>query len=303
MDLRLGRRLKQYRPTDLVTMTYLITIVTLVVIFRQRLAEWAIVLGGHVGALALLVSIIHYGSGSDRSWARIVRDWYPLFYVPWAYYELRLVSPVDLKMRDPELITADRALFGTDPTVWLERFVQPWLTELMQISYVTYFVLPIILALILYTRRVSDIFQDYVLAGVLGFYLAYLGYLLVPAVGPRFTLCELHARPLAGLCLTQPIQRALEILEPIRMDCFPSAHTSVAVVVLGFAYRYRRSIFLAMFPLIMALIVSTVYLRYHYAVDVVAGILLGLVCAWVSAPLNRWWRRRADGESSPELRA
>ena len=46
----------------------------------------------------------------------------------------------------------------------------------------------------------------------------------------------------------------------------------------------------------VSLVVSTVYLRYHYVIDVIAGVLLAMVCLGVTC-----WLYREQGERYPDL--
>jgi membrane-associated phospholipid phosphatase len=39
----------------------------------------------------------------------------------------------------------------------------------------------------------------------------------------------------------------------------------------------------------LGLFLGTVYLRYHYGIDVICGWILGLICFRLGADLNRWW--------------
>ena len=44
---------------------------------------------------------------------------------------------------DPVLIRIDFFLFGVHPTVWMERWIVPWLTDLLSIAYGSYYFLPV----------------------------------------------------------------------------------------------------------------------------------------------------------------
>jgi membrane-associated phospholipid phosphatase len=46
-------------------------------------------------------------------------------------------------------------------------------------------------------------------------------------------------------------------------------------------------LFLILVPAVSALIVSTVYLRYHYVIDVIAGMLLALLTIFISPWTHR----------------
>jgi membrane-associated phospholipid phosphatase len=62
----------------------------------------------------------------------------------------------------------------------------------------------------------------------------------------------------------------------------------VALVSLYYAGKFReRVLFRVLVPAVSALIISTVYLRYHYVVDVIAGILLAMLTILISPQAKR----------------
>jgi membrane-associated phospholipid phosphatase len=66
----------------------------------------------------------------------------------------------------------------------------------------------------------------------------------------------------------------------------PSLHCANATVIWLMAYRYHRPSFWVLSPVILSLYVSTVYCRYHYVTDSVAGVALALA-VWAIAPALR----------------
>jgi len=124
---------------------------------------------------------------------------------------------------------------------------------------------------------------------VLCFYLSYLGYLLVPAIGPRFTLAHLQTMDLQAGPITQSIQGILNSLEHNKTDAFPSGHTAIALMTLYYARKHReRTLFRMLIPLVSLLIFSTVYLRYHYVIDVIAGGLLAVLTIFLAPRAYRF---------------
>jgi membrane-associated phospholipid phosphatase len=176
---------------------------------------------------------------------------------------------------DEMLVKIDYFLFGAHPTIWLEQFITPTRTAIFQIAYSSYYFIPLSLGIVLIINAKFTVFDETLFGIVLCFYLSYLGYLLVPAIGPRFTLDHLQNSGLqAGPWITM-IQETLDGLEHNKTDAFPSGHVAVALVTLFYAWRSREKLlFKMLLPLVSTLIVSTVYLRYHYVVDVMAGVLL-----------------------------
>ncbi len=276
----------QIKPVDI------ITYVALVVLIGATLSTWpenphgGTLLGKYVGFMCLLTLFWWMDGGWIWLW-RLLHTFYPILFIPVIFDSfadlLPWVSPVE---QDPWLIQLDLALFGVHPTVWLERFIHPVLTELLTWAYTSYYFLPIILALALYQRGEEREFDRAIFGVVLCFYLSYLGYFLVPAIGPRFTLASLQQVELKGLLFAEPIMDTLNRLERFKQDAFPSGHTAVVLLVLYYARQSVRGLFWPSLPIVVALILSTVYLRYHYVVDVLAGIFLAGLCLLLERGMN-----------------
>jgi len=239
------------------------------------------------GGLMLLLTLLWW-LDRGRIWPwRLLHAFYPLLFIPITFDSfadlLPWVSPVE---QDPWLIQLDLSLLGVHPTVWLERFIHPVFTEVLTWAYTSYYFLPIILAVALYRRGKERDFDRVVFGLVLCFYLSYLGYFLVPAIGPRFTLGALQQVELKGLLLAEPIMDTLNRLERFKQDAFPSGHTAVVLLVLYYARQFVRGLFWPFLPVVVALILSTVYLRYHYVVDVLAGMFLAGLCLLLERGMN-----------------
>ncbi len=58
---------------------------------------------------------------------------------------------------------------------------------------------------------------------------------------------------------------------------FPSSHVAIAWCTVFFSFKYLRGIRWIHAVLALLLTVSTVYCRYHYAVDVLAGLATALI--------------------------
>ena len=182
--------------------------------------------------------------------------------------------------RDPILVAADRALFGADPTRLLAPVTGAALLDVLTVCYALYYFHPIVLGALLWRDDLREKtpgarFPAYVFGMLLVFYVSYAGYFLVPAIGPRFTVP--HDRPLPRAAIARAIDGTLDRLETSRRNCFPSGHTMVTVAVLVEAARRSRKTFLAFLPFALGLLAATVACRYHYVVDVLAGLVLTAV--------------------------
>jgi membrane-associated phospholipid phosphatase len=202
------------------------------------------------------------------------------------------INPHDI---DYLLIRIDYRMFGGYPTVSIDKFINPFITDILQVAYSTYYFIPIVLGIALKAKGKSGPFEKSLFLMLLCFYLSYIGYLLFPAVGPRYAMRHLYDRELDGFLVSAPIQNVLNLLEGIKRDAFPSGHTAVSLTVLMLAYRYDRPLFRWMLAPVLFLIPATVYCRYHYVVDVVAGVLLAVVTVTAGEVYYNASLRRQNG--------
>ncbi|HEY7958019.1 MAG TPA: phosphatase PAP2 family protein [Polyangia bacterium] len=250
-------------------------------------------------ALALLVFVREAQRARGRpEWWRaaarpafeVLRDFFPFFLGLLFYETLHDLTPIlRPSVVDARLIAADRALFGVDAAQWLGRFASPALTHVMIDCYLSYFFAPIALATILYWRGQRAQFREYMVSLCVVTVLGYCGYLLVPAVGPYVFEAARFPTRLPGGEKTHFFIAQIDSLKGVARDCFPSMHTAHTTVVLAFAWRFARRWFWLYLPIALGLYVSTVYLRMHYVVDVIAGLAVSALAVAIGPRLERWW--------------
>jgi len=225
---------------------------------------------------SVLVPAIH--ARLDEPVMQRFRDWYIPAFLFVIYLENRrlipLINPHDL---DSWFIGFDRMLFlGRDPTLLLERFTHPFLSEILQLAYASFYLIPFTLTLLVYRKRSAFEFHVVMATLLIGFYLTFLGYYLTPVIGPRFTLNHLQAFPLTGIFSFALIRTLLEDIEGVMRDCCPSGHAMIALVSVLLSRRFYPRFFPASAVWSTLVIFSTVYLRYHYVTDILAGIMLAV---------------------------
>jgi len=262
------------------------------------------------------------------SWQRAVAAASALisFYVSYlAYRNLKgvvpLLRPGDLF--DRQLADLERGLFGADPAALLHTMLGTGAqTQVLSVIYVVFIVLlPLSLALALVFSRDVPGGLFYATALSINWPLGAASYFLIPALGPIYAmpsvfadLPDSKASYLQGVLLDQ---RAEYLRDPATAEiaqsiaAFASVHISMiftaalAAHLLGLARRLRIGLWI----LLALTTVATVYLGWHYVVDDVAGVLLGLVALALARVLTGFeWRssrRLPDGppvKSSPAPR-
>ncbi|HQR45328.1 MAG TPA: phosphatase PAP2 family protein [Thermoanaerobaculia bacterium] len=215
-----------------------------------------------------------------------LRDWLPflIFSLTYETFRSRIWALVLVRDRDADLLRLDRVLFGETPSVPLQGLVTPLLTNAMSVFYFLHLVAPPVLAFILY-RRDRRLFREFLFAILLSGVIGSIGYLAVPATGPAVAFPELYDVPLRG-DVFDPISRILETARAPR-DVFPSLHVGVSAIVLAYAFRRGRALGLLLLPFVLGNWISTVYLRYHYLIDVFAGFAAAALAIGLSARLPR----------------
>ncbi len=214
-----------------------------------------------------------------------------------SYFLLRDILPiVNDAAYDRTLRAIDVAMFGTDPVLWLDRFVAPATTEWFAFSYYCYFLLLAGYLLPMLASRRPRL-QNELGLGIFGtFVIAHLTYIVVPGFGPYRAFGDLFTTALPDGYWMRTIERAVESRGALK-DIFPSLHTAAPVFLLSFAFRHRRerpfgAVWQPTAFIVINIVAGAVFLRWHYVIDIVAGLALGCAAAAAAPIVARWELRR-----------
>ena len=285
------------RPADFLNFLFLLFLTSVTAVFHQKTEHPSFLILLY-SAMVLVQAFLILVKDSGRL-IRLVYDLiFPTFSILVIFDSLeKLVHYINPRDVDPLLIRMDYMLFGGYPTVMFEDVMAPLLTDILQVAYSSYYFLPITLGAVLISRKNHAAFDRSLFLIMLCFYLSYIGYMLMPAIGPRYTMAHLQNSELGGLFLAGHIQDILNRLEGVKRDAFPSGHTGIALTVLYLAFRFEKGLFRVFLPFVLALIFSTVYCRYHYVVDVLAGVFLALITILAGEAYYGYWAKRIDTDS------
>ena len=277
--------LTRFWAVDKLILAYVALMVLMLAAWWDRIPGAAGLLAWHILGSALIVFEVKRPNAT--SW--IFRNWYPLLYVASCYKEMANLFPLARHaVYDSELAHLDRRLWGgVQPALWIVRLETPLRTEILQWIYTAFVPAVLLVAVLLWWRRRYSDFQYYGFLISLGYLASYLGYVLWPARGPRLFFPEFDQIPLHGLWLFHAMQSGLDRLESVAYDAFPSGHTELTILAWWSTRRLSKSWFGAYFAYTSAIIFATVYLRYHYTVDVFAGAILSIFLIAVTPFLYR----------------
>jgi hypothetical protein len=195
-----------------------------------------------------------------------------------SYFEMRwLLQAMQPVLRDGALLAIDEVVLGATPAVWLERFITPATTQWFAFFYFSYpFLLIFNLAGSAALDRQSRRMHEVLTAGAFVAVIGHIIYTFVPGAGPfRFMHFK---RELPQVFWWRQCERMVGNAGA-QLDIFPSLHTALPSLFALHAIRHRRTApFSYLWPVstlfALNIIGATMFLRWHYAVDVLAGLLL-----------------------------
>ncbi len=270
-----------YLFVDKVTMIYLVALSLLILFFHINLSNWGVYLAFNLGICLAVVLIANGLSHKASRGLFFLRHWYPLLFFILLYEETRnLVHLIYPNFFDPVINQMELSVFGIYPTVWLQQFICFWANEYMMFSYAFYYLLLVVLGIGLFSKRKIKEFDNLLFTSAVAYYISYLGFILYPVAGPRFALSAMHQVQINGGFVTSLAQSLIDFAG-IHGAAMPSSHVAVALVVLIYAQRHHRLLYYILTPLVISLFVATVYGRFHYVSDVIAGLLVGGVSIFI----------------------
>lgn len=258
-----------------------------------------------------------------RVWATLRRRWPPgRLALGWAAllaYNLTYFTYHNLKSwgafnspRDAMLTAWDRWLFfGNSPAVLLhEVFGQHAAAWVLMAWYETFPTLVVVAfpAAVVLARRMRDAYVG-IAAFVWVWILGTATYYLVPSLGPfQAEPGDFAGLPHMMIQATQArylAQRDYLLAHPHAGDAFSqiaafaSLHVGVTATILGLAWWHRlRRTTIALGVFLAGTMVATVYLGWHFAVDIPAGLAIAALAWWLAPRTVGVRRRPASGRQS-----
>lgn len=314
--MKIKNVIKVLNVFDITVIAFYIFLILLNIIFYQRVSHTISLLSIEIFVIIfVIITALQHSRVNNSIWKNL-HLWYvaPLIFITFKqlYFMVHPIHPTDY---DDLLIKIDRWLFGTDPTHFLQKYSHPLLTEILQIVYTSFYLLPIIVGVEFVRNKKFTEFEFSAFLVVYGFFLSYLGYFSLPAVGPRFTLHDFFSidKELPGLFLTPYLREFVNIGESIpngtinphflvQRDVFPSGHTQMTLITMYCTIKFNTKTKRFIIPTGILLIFSTLYLRYHYVIDLIAGTIFMIFTIWSGKKIYINWNKFTGREIPKWLR-
>jgi len=304
-------KIRNYQFIDYATQAYLVLIGLLLAASALQAPRYFVLSAAHAAAIVLVHRLVQAHARYPRNrLLDLLRHFYPILFFALFYRETGALNRLFVHgYVDRFFIDLEARLFGCQPALLLmDRLRQVWLSELLYLSYFGYYVMIAGVGLALYLKDRRH-FMHYVSVVSFMFYVYYITFILLPVVGARVFHAPVPGFPQEGIAgFPAPpgdtvahgpfflIMQFIYANFEAHGAAFPSSHVAVALCTLYFSWRYLRPIRYVQAVAVVLLMISTVYCRYHYAVDVYAGVASGLLLLGIGEWL---YRRLGPAPASP----
>lgn len=263
----------------------------LLIVYVVYTALLALVAGGFSGARIAAVHVVVilavWGLGRlplpSNPVLRFLRIAYPVAIAPLFYVELATVNQFVFSGTFDEMVQGwEAALFGVQVSMTAsDWFPSVLLSELLHLGYASYYLLVPAGLIGAFALRGNASLERTAFAVALAFYVSYAIFAVFPVAGPRYEF-----EPIGGNIAQGTIHGMVHaILEAgsSKGTAFPSSHIAAAGAAVLAAGREDGRLLWWLLPALIGLTLGTVYGRFHYGVDALAGAALALI-VWAVTP-------------------
>lgn len=278
---------------DALNIFAILLLAIIVAVLQRSLGDLALPLLGAFATLIVLTALLVFLSSRGQPW-RALHDFSSTFTVIAVFTTLGPIIDCARPVRwDLTFARLDTALLGKLAGEWRALLGRPsWFVDITYVLYLSYFFVPLVLAIVAYRRQSTEEFRSLIFTIVLAFYLSYVGYFLFPTLGPRVPT-DAESLAIGGGAVSEVARGFLHFVEHNPTDAFPSGHAAIALLCVFLARRVSAGLGLLYIPVVAGIIFSTVYLHYHYVVDVLAGAVLAGGAVWLGPRLEPWCEPQA----------
>jgi membrane-associated phospholipid phosphatase len=284
---------RKLSPVDLLNMAFLVILSGLFLVSASRTPYRGILPVIFLLILSFILVMIflrlHLMHVMTR---RLVMFIYPVISLFVFFESFYMLLPYFNPIRyDAQLESIDRWLFGVSPSLAMAQWTNPLLTEILYICYALYFPMPLIVLGVMLKRAEFLKIEQALVIFLTCYYAAYLTYFFVPAEGPRYFLQNFFGSEPTGIYLAGPIRKIINMLEPNKLDVFPSLHMAILVITMHTAFKHTRRLFYFFLPVAIGIALSLTWCRYHYIIDALAGIIFAIAAILIGTYIYPRWRK------------
>lgn len=222
-----------------------------------------------------------------------IRFFYPVVLLSYVYGETAIFNTIFFKTSfDISLANIENNLFGFQPSlVFADNYNSVFIRELLNFSYFSYYLFVFGFAILAWKSSV-ELGQKVLFVIINSFIIYYVFFIIFPSFGPQYYFLNGKLPPPQGFF--PKLIHLIQYFGEADTGAFPSSHVGMMVIfVIVAAKYYRKFLFLTLFFTIL-IIPATVYIKAHYAIDIIGGIISAPIIYFVSVKMYFFSKRLLD---------
>lgn len=267
---------KRYFSAEFLTLVYSLVTIVYMILFFSRVNHPALFFGIRLGAIVSITFLALISETYQSPLLKNIRQLLPYLLLGYWYSETFFFSGMFMINKDEFFCSLDQQIFGYQPSVRFSQvFSQAWFSELMYFGYFSHYLFLVGIPFWFWLKR-PELFDKVVFVMICSLFLYYGVYDLLPVEGPQFYFSGSDAAVPKGYLFCN-IVHLIQKTGEYPTGAFPSSHVGMTVIVLLLTFKYDRKLFWGILPVAIILMCSTVYIKAHYFVDVIGGILTAIL--------------------------
>lgn len=276
-------------PVDLVILAYLVMTGLLILFspFGEEAKTSYVAL--HFVFLAGVL-LMHFANRRAPWPLHFFRHAYAFVSLPFFYDSVQHLNRLTTsRYFDGWLVKQEQLIFGCQPSqILYSALPSIVLSEFLHLTYLAYVLLTPVVALTLYFSRRFENLKEFATTVMGTFFFCYVIFTVFPVRGPFYYFGPID--PYAkGLLFPQVVHNLLMRAASVG-TAFPSSHVAASVAIWLVSRRYLRRLSHVILVIAIGIFVGTVYGGFHYAVDALAGVVVGVACGLLGPKLHAWIR-------------
>ncbi len=224
----------------------------------------------------LIIFLLIKAGNSNNKIFQFFRNFYPLLLLGFFYSETDYYNNLIFENFDPILVKIENLLFGTQLSLQFSNLISnQWFSELMHFGYFSYYLIISGIPLLFYLKARNE-FEKTMFIIITSFCLYYLAFIVFPSIGPQFYF-SVEQRAVPDGYVFERIMNIIIAVAETKTGAFPSSHVGIVIIFLIIIAQHFKKYLYVLIPLTTILILSTVYIKAHYAIDIIAGIITGVL--------------------------
>lgn len=269
-------------------------IIELVIIFTKPslFLDWNFILTRIIFVFAFIFSLVIKNKISNNFF-QLLQNILVFALMTFLYKETAMLNTLIFPKIDEFLSNLDQNIFKFQPSIeFSKHFNSLFFSELFYFGYFCYYLLPLVVFGILYKFLPQKI-EEFGFILISSFLLYYFIFIIIPAEGPQFYFTfpdnYIEAQGIFGNAI-KLIQKNGEA----PTAAFPSSHVGISWIVIFWLYQNFRKSVKYFLPFVILLMFSTVYIKAHYFVDVVAGFLTAPIVFFLTFKFYKFLNRKLN---------